>query len=107
MQNCTKKCQADKKVIQSKIVSQTCTKCGVEKKIEEMTLGTNHCKGCRGDQLRLRIHTNVGAFLGILCNHAKASAAGRLENGRVDAGKYEIDKQYVMSLCEQQDGRCY
>lgn len=46
-------------------------------------------------------------FFKCIVFYCKKTAAKRLLKGRIDAGKYEIDVDYLLTIAKQQDSKCY
>jgi len=96
-----------KKVAQRKLDSQECIKCHKTKKITDFTQPLRSCKTCVNAYQNTRINSSIIAYLKVSCNTAKSRTSEKLARGRIEASKYDIDVEYLMTIYEQQEGKCY
>lgn len=95
------------------MTSKICTKCKVEKSLDEFYGRKNvkdgkqsECKSCLSNR-SLEYKVTLSGCLRIIWRTAKHNANRRLEKGRVDAGVFELSLDDVEGLWKKQDGKCY
>ena len=94
------------------MTTKICTKCNVEKLLEEfykkkdIQKPTSLCKICNNIKDDNYRKTLTGCLLGLL-RGAKSHAKTRLANGRFDAGIFELTFDDIKNLWKNQDKKCY
>lgn len=97
----------DRAIAQKNMETQECSECHEIKKINEFRPSFLRCRECVTNYFTNRKNTDIHAFLSTLCYTAKHSAFRRLAKSREEAGKYEINTDYLLELMKQQNGLCY
>lgn len=95
------------------MATKTCTKCKVEKSLDNFSSTKNgkdgkrtQCKTCTRDATSQYGMTLTGCLRNLL-KAAKWSSKRRLANGRIGAGVFELKFADLESLWKKQDGKCY
>lgn len=106
----------EKKLIRESIEEKTCKNCNITKKIEEFGIVTykkgnscirNTCKECMKSLQRQRYNNIVENNIGLSANKSVESWITKIVYKASTRNKlFEIDKNYVISIFEKQNGKC-
>ena len=88
-------------------MTRICKFCKHEVYISEFTIKRNKCKACSYKDSCERVNLNHITFLKNLHKQAKNNANTKRENGRSEAGEFDITHDDLLELFEQQNGKCY
>lgn len=84
-----------------------CPICYKLKNIQDFGINFETCKNCMYIKRSNYINNNIDAFLKNLWYHVKNNAKNRLNNGRLDAGTFEITFNDLKELYTKQNGLCF
>ena len=84
-----------------------CIRCEVEKPKSDFRNGNKQCKACQYEINKNRINSNAETFFKTMAREAKSRSNTRLKKGRIEAGRYEIDWEFIRDLYAKQNGKCY
>ena len=109
-----KTCVYDKKYTQYIKSRRICTKCTVDKdlnddfsKCSKMDSGREYtCKTCRNQQKHEYLSTSDGCIK-VLLNDCKSTSKRRGEKGRVGASEFTLTEEQVKEMFKEQGGLCH
>lgn len=87
--------------------SRNCSHCGEVKNLGLFYPHYSFCKDCTVIKNKLRINTNLHAFLSVLLSSAKQRSQKRLSKGRGEAAVYSLTIEDLKDALISQDFKCY